>query len=399
MSHPSVDMCLSAVSEEWTNDDRSPRAATPSLLPSSHPLDHEDRKTAQASYVLQLTAGTDIEETEQGRIVQTNHGPMMLVPLSGTPPPVSVSDNIAGSSTGVPESLMVQWQKTPDGHMVAFPLSQGQVLHQGMLGADPVDVGDASRAGPSTLLQKDGTDGAVDHSSFTGLLSQGRGLVATAGSLTGSLTAGGDDALLLSPRRPRRPGGNDLCFSPVLLSRRGERNLIMGNPLDVQMPEIGSDGLDDHLAHLAGIPDEGHASRTSPDPHTMPLEFFETGDLSQNMKDAPGAQAAPQQSWEPCTTAVADGLPAADITATADSPQRAEKVDQSMRSPAGGIRRGAGLSGEGAARSAAALSARSPAPKRKSSVLRSPPLPPRVTAFTRSRLADIPGAGASRKGG
>lgn len=90
----------------------------------------------------------------------------------------------------------------------------------------------------ATILrsQKDGTDGAVDHSSFTGLLSQGRGLVATAGSLTGSLTAGGDDALLLSPRRPRRPGGNDLCFSPVLLSRRGERNLIMGNPLDVQMP-------------------------------------------------------------------------------------------------------------------------------------------------------------------
>lgn len=48
--------------------------------------------------MLQLTAGTDIEETEQGRIVQTNHGPMMLVPLSGTPPPVSVSDNIAGPS-------------------------------------------------------------------------------------------------------------------------------------------------------------------------------------------------------------------------------------------------------------------------------------------------------------
>lgn len=52
------------------------------------------------------------------------------------------------------------------------------------------------------------------------------------------------------------------------------------------------------------------------------------------MKDAPGAQAAPQQSWEPCTTAVADGLPAADITATADSPQRAEKVGSIPAHPA-----------------------------------------------------------------
>ena len=81
-------------------------------------------------------------------------------------------------------------------------------------------------------------EAASPFSSFTGLLSHGRGLVAAAAAGGCGLNAGsGDEALLLSPlRRSRHFGDSDLCFSPVLLTRRGAQNLILGNPLDVQLP-------------------------------------------------------------------------------------------------------------------------------------------------------------------
>ncbi len=83
------------------------------------------------------------------------------------------------------------------------------------------------------------TEAPSNPTSFTALLALCPDQAAAVAAGSDAFNDGSEDALLLSPpRRLRRGMANSECFSPVLLTRRGEHNLIMGNALDVQVPGV-----------------------------------------------------------------------------------------------------------------------------------------------------------------
>ena len=56
--------------------------------------------------------------------------------------------------------------------------------------------------------------------------------------------------------------------------------------------------MDEHLAHLArGLPDEGHASRTSPD--GLPADQLDRLEVAALCRRLPHPPADPWRSWEP----------------------------------------------------------------------------------------------------
>ena len=83
------------------------------------------------------------------------------------------------------------------------------------------------------------------------MLSLGLDQAAAVAAGSDAFNYGSDDALLLSPpRRLRRGMAHSECFSPVLLTRRGEHNLILGNALDVQVPGMLPKSFAQKLLHL-----------------------------------------------------------------------------------------------------------------------------------------------------
>ncbi len=68
----------------------------PSDLQLKVPTQAQDGSSAGPPYLLQLKAGTHVQKTDKGRVVQTNRGPMMLVPLTNTLVPAGDSDSLLG---------------------------------------------------------------------------------------------------------------------------------------------------------------------------------------------------------------------------------------------------------------------------------------------------------------
>ena len=68
----------------------------PAELQLVGPPQPQNGSSAGQPFLLQLKAGTNVEETDKGRIVQTNRGPMMLVPLTDPLVPTGDSNSLPG---------------------------------------------------------------------------------------------------------------------------------------------------------------------------------------------------------------------------------------------------------------------------------------------------------------